>query len=76
MLTVMELESPTLKEAQEIIGGYVEMQTLPNGDQLLIDEDGKMKGLTKNYQASFLLGMLVVGPALLLRGDARWKAER
>jgi len=73
MLTMMEDSAPSLKEAQQIVGGYVEMQTLPNGDQLLIDEDGGMKGLTKNHQASFLLGMVVVGPALLLRGDARWE---
>ena len=74
MLTVMKNSPPTLEEAQEIVGGYVEMQTLPNGDQLLMDEDGKSKGLRANPEATALLGWdTVVGPALLLKGKARWK---
>jgi hypothetical protein len=73
MLTVMSLDSPSLEGAQKIVGGYVEMQTLPNGDQLLIDEDGRMKALDYNPEASELFGGLIVGPALLLKGKARWK---
>ena len=32
---------PTLKEAQKFVGGYVEGITFPNGDFLIINEEGK-----------------------------------
>ena len=33
---------PTLEEAQEFVGGYVEGITFPNGDYLIINEEGKL----------------------------------
>jgi hypothetical protein len=60
------------------------MMTLPNGDQLLVDEEGTLKGLPTNPDATTLVateggprmlaafGGEVVGPALLLRGKGRW----
>ena len=32
-------DEPSLKEAQEFVGGYVEGITFPNGDYLIINED-------------------------------------
>ena len=68
---ILEKE-PTLEEAQEIVEGWVEMVTLPNGDQMLVNEEGRLKGLPVNPVASQLAGKLLVGNAVLLKGDARW----
>ena len=45
---------PTLKEAQAYVGGYVEGISMPNGDYLIINEEGKLIGLPLNEQASKL----------------------
>lgn len=72
---------PTLKYAQDFVGGYVQMVTLNNGDQLLMDEDGGYKAaLVFNEEAvahaqehgSRVLLDRIVGPVLCLRGIARW----
>ncbi len=36
---------PDLKSAQEFVGGYVEGITFPNGDYLIVNEEGKLKNL-------------------------------
>ena len=33
-------DEPTLESAQEFVGGYVEGITFPNGDYLIINEEG------------------------------------
>ena len=35
-------DEPNLKEAQKFVGGYVEGITFPNGDYLIINEEGKL----------------------------------
>jgi hypothetical protein len=72
MITVLTAKPPTLEEALAIVGGYVQMITLPNGDQLLVDEEGLLKNLPVNMDATIAANRLIVGPALLLEGDARW----
>ena len=74
---------PNLKAAQEFVGGYVEGITFPNGDYLIINEEGKLKGLPYNPEASalwkatfdndnYITGRkdFVVGPAILIKKDA------
>ena len=39
---------PTLKEAQEFVGGMVEGISFPNGDYLIINEEGKLMNLPLN----------------------------
>jgi hypothetical protein len=67
-------ERPTLQEAQQLVagGGLVQLVTLANGDQLLVDEEGLLKQLPVNFEASELAGVALVGDALLLQGGARW----
>lgn len=36
---------PNLEDAQEFVGGYVEVIRVPNGDTLLVNEDAGMKGI-------------------------------
>ena len=43
-----EKNTPDLKGAQEFVGGYVECITFPNGDLLIINEEGKLMNLPLN----------------------------
>jgi hypothetical protein len=80
---------PDLKSAQEFVGGYVEGITFPNGDYLIINEEGKLKNLPVNVEATklwratftkdkyaFGYDDFVVGPAILIKAKAlkRWAA--
>ena len=80
---------PTLKEAQEFVGGYVEGISFPNGDYLIINEEGKLIGLPLNPEATalwratfdndnYVTGRkdFVVGPAILIKKQAlkNWAA--
>ena len=74
---------PNLKAAQKFVGGYDEGITFPNGDYLIINEEGKLMGLPLNPEATalwratfdndnFVTGRkdFVVGPAILIKKDA------
>ena len=65
-------ESPNSEEAGEFVGGYVELVRLKNGDQLLLNEEGRLKGMPLNKRASELYGGIIVGDVILLTGEARW----
>ncbi len=75
IVTVVDEGHPLeLEKVQALIGGYVELHTLDDGSQLLIDEDGRGKRLPLNIPASTLAGFSVLGPAVLLRGKSRWSS--
>ena len=74
---------PNLKAAQEFVGGYVEGITFPNGDYLIINEEGKLMNLPLNPEATALWRAtftadkyafgsddFVVGPAILIKAKA------
>ena len=76
-------DEPTLKAAQEFVGGYVEMVTFPNDDILIFNEEGKLMGLPLNPEATalwrahfpkekFPIGWddFVVGPAMVITKQA------
>ena len=76
-------DEPNLKEAQEFVGGYVEGITFPNGDYLIVNEEGKLMNLPLNPEATtlwratfdndnFVTGRkdFVVVPAILIKKDA------
>ena len=80
---------PDLKAAQDFVGGYVEGITFPNGDYLIVNEEGKLMGLPINEQATklwrdtfdnanYITGRkdFVVGPAILIKKAAlkEWAA--
>ena len=52
-----EKNTPTLKEAQDFVGGMVECITFPNGDLLIINEEGKLINLPLNPEATLLWRM-------------------
>jgi hypothetical protein len=74
----------TLKAAQKFVGGWVEGVTFPNNDYLIINEEGKMKNLPLNKQATkiwrthFNKGThswgyddFIVGNAIIIKSKAR-----
>jgi hypothetical protein len=78
---------PGLKSAQEFVGGYVEGISFPNGDYLIVNEEGKLRGLPVNEEATklwrdtfdndnYITGRKdwVAGNAILIKKDAlkRW----
>lgn len=74
MITVFEDNQPTLQEAQKIVGGYVEMVHSPSEPdwQILVNEEGLLRDLPFNKEATELCGTGIVGPAIVLKGDAKW----
>ena len=76
-------DEPDLKKAQDFVGGMVECITFPNGDLLIINEEGKLIGLPLNPEATLLWKMtfdndnyitgrkdIVVGPAIYIKKHA------
>ena len=82
-------DEPDLKAAQKFVGGMVQGIEFPNGDYLIINEEGKLMNLPLNSEATmlwratftkdkYLFGHddFVVGPAILIKAKAlkRWAA--
>ena len=80
---------PDLKAAQQFVGGYVQGIEFPNGDYMIMNEEGKLKGLPVNEQATklwretftedkYLFGYddFVCGPVIYIKKQAlkRWAA--
>ena len=80
-------DEPDLKTAQDFVGGYVECITFPNGDVLIVNEEGKLMNLPLNPEGTALWRMTftkdkyafgyddwVSGPAILIKHKAlkRW----
>ena len=76
-------DEPNLKAAQAFVGGMVEGIPFPNGDYLIVNEEGKLIGLPLNPEATalwratfdndnYVTGRkdFVVGPAILIKKDA------
>ena len=76
-------DEPKYKEVSKFVGGMVECITFPNGDLLLINEEGKLIGLPLNPEATalwratfdndnYITGRndFVVGPAILIKKEA------
>ena len=79
-----EAKALTLKVAQKYVGGLVECVTFPNNDTLIINEEGKLKDLPLNKEATDLWRKhftkethingyddFVVGDAIVIKSDAR-----
>ena len=84
-----DYSEPDLKTAQKFVGGMVEGISFPNGDYLIINEEGKLIGLPLNPEATalwratfdndnYVTGRkdFVVGPAILIKKKAlkQWAA--
>ena len=80
-------DEPDLESAQSFVGGMVQGIEFPNGDYMIMNEEGKLMGLPLNPEATtlwratftkdkYLFGYddWVAGPAILIKKDAlkRW----
>ena len=72
------LNKPTdLKTLQGIVQGLIEVITLENGDQIIVNEEGLLLGLPINEEASEIVSshfgfpQANVGNAVILKGEAR-----
>jgi len=76
-------DEPQYKEVSKFVGGMVECVTFPNGDLLLLNEEGKLMQLPLNPEATtlwratfdndnYITGRkdFVVGPAILIKKKA------
>ena len=76
-------DEPDYKAVSKFVGGMVECVQFPNGDLLLLNEEGKLMGLPLNPEATLLWKMtfdndnyitgrkdVVVGPAIYIKKKA------
>ena len=76
-------DEPDLKSAQKFVGGMVQGIEFPNGDYMIMNEEGKLMQLPLNPEATalwratftkdkYLFGYddFVVGPAILIKKQA------
>ena len=76
-------DEPDYKAVSKFVGGMVEVVQFPNGDLLLLNEEGKLMGLPLNEEASklwketfdndnYITGRddFVVGPAMVIKKNA------
>jgi hypothetical protein len=57
----------SLKQMQEVVGGYIEEIRVPNSfNYLIVNEDGRMKKLPLNEKASTFAQRPIVGDAILI----------
>ena len=68
MITIFKDKKPSLEEAQAILGGLVQIVIDDGNIQLLVNEEGLLKNLELNKQASLMAGQTLVGPAIILKG--------
>lgn len=55
----------SLKELQGFVGGCIEIVYLPNGDLMVVNEEGKMNDLPINMKATMAYGLdVIVGNVL------------
>jgi hypothetical protein len=82
-IIVISAHKVSLKEAQDFVDGYVQLITLRNGTQVLMNEDGRDRNgnaLTPNLAATAMLkpeGVCIsrqgiLGNVLILKDSYRW----
>ena len=49
---------PNLKFLQDVVGGYIDLVTFPNGDKMYVNDEGKLNGLPTNHKASAIFQKL------------------
>lgn len=65
----VEIEN-TLEAFQEAVGGYIETVTLvPEKVVMIVNEEGRLRGLPWNLAASIVAGFGIVGTALVVGVD-------
>lgn len=58
----------SFRDAQEVVGGTVEIVNLPSGDVMLVNEDGPAIGLPFNVTAFLMSAKPILGNVVVLTG--------
>jgi hypothetical protein len=66
------LLSPSLAQAETLIGGQVSLVFEQGELQVLADQDSVVKNLEVNSEASDMCGVKIMGNAIILKGDTKW----
>lgn len=61
----VEIEN-RLEALQYAVGGYIETVPLGHGGVMIVDEEGRLKGLARNQIASLAAGIVVYGDAYIV----------
>ena len=64
-------KEPTLEYMQTYVGGLIEVIPLRDGSQMIVNEEGLLKELPHNQQASELAMRDIVGNVLVLKDKAK-----
>lgn len=64
----VEIEN-RLEALQYAVGGYIETIPLGHGGVMIVDEEGRLKGLARSTIASLVADMDIVGKALIVGVD-------
>jgi len=56
----------SLKELQEFVGGYIEMINLRGTEVMIVNEEGMLRRMKPNREASKIAGQPIVGPAVVM----------
>ena len=74
-MKVYENDEPSLKQAQDYVGGWVELVDLEKFGCLLVDEEGLLKNKIVNQKATALYNKLfdgfIVGDVIHIKPNAR-----
>ena len=55
----------SLAELQAFVDGYIELVRLGPGQLMFVNEEGRLKGLPLNLQASLIAGQTIVGDVII-----------
>lgn len=62
---------PTLEKLQELVGGYIEIVlSIDMKKQIVVDEEGLLKGKEFNEEASRIAGQKLLGDVVVLSDKA------
>ena len=62
-----DLTDVSLESLQAGVGGWIEIVRLPNGQDMVVNEEGLIHGLPQNLTASRLAGQPLVGDCILCK---------
>ena len=61
---IPNVDISTLKKMQDLVQGYIELVYLPEGQMLVVNEEGLLNNLPQNKQVSVLHNNRIVGDVI------------
>jgi hypothetical protein len=64
---IKDVDISTLKQMQNLVGGYIEIVYLDGDELMIVNEEGVLFGLPHNVLASALSGKIIVGDVIIAK---------